>query len=578
MRKGQVARVFREIADLLEIQGSDGYKARAYRRAAHAIDHLSADVAELAAEGRLQEIPGVGGALAAKIEEILETGSCRQLQELRGRIPAGLPELLRLPGLGPRSVSTLYRQLGIESLRDLVEAARAGRLRFLPGFGEKKERSILESLERLEESEGRTPLAVALTMAHDITRQVQGLPGVENVVVAGSTRRHVEMVRDLDLVVASGDPEGVIAGIQRLPAVEAVLYSGDSHLSVEMAYSGFPSIRVDFLVTRPESFPTALHHFTGSRAHEARLRHRAAELGFKLEKHGLFDGNGRSLSAASEQEIYGILGLPWIPPELREDTGEIEAAEGGRLPSPLLKTDVRGDLHTHSTWSDGYAEIKELAEEGLRRGYEYLALTDHSRSLVIANGLDETRVRRQWEEIERQNRELDGIRLLKGIEVEILADGSLDFPDELLSLFDVVVASVHTGFRIDEDAMTERIIRAMENPHVDILGHPTGRLLGRRDPYSVNVERLISAAAATRTALEINASPDRLDLADRYARLAGEAGVMLAISTDAHSLPALDDMGLGLMVARRGWLEKASILNAMPLQKLIEYLGVCTGE
>jgi len=568
MKKFEVAWAFSEMADLLEIQGAEAYKVRAYRKAAQSLASLSQDLEQMAVEDRLEEIPGVGKALAAKIKEILATGTLRHLEEIREKIPPDLARLLEIPGVGPRTAALVYRQLNIRTLAELEEAARAQQLRHLPGVGAKREQQILHGIEILRNRGGRSLLGTALPWARELTRLLRAHPEVQEAEVSGSVRRRKETVGDLDLVVSSTEPARVVDFFLRLPPVKQELERGPSGASA-LAAAG---LRVDLQVVPPGEFVARLHRGTGSREHLARLEEWAAGRGLHLTAEGLVDAEGRPRAVPDEEALYRELGLSFIPPELRENTGEIEAASRGELPALVTRGDIRGDLHTHTTWSDGISRLEEMASAARALGYEYLAITDHSRSLAVARGLDEERLAAQKARIEELNRELEGIRLLSGVEVDILPDGRLDLRDEVLAELDLVVASIHSGFRQDPEVLTSRLEGVIKNEHVDIVAHPTGRLLGRREPYGVDLERLWDLARQMDTALEINASPDRLDLNDRQARRARERGVSVAINTDAHSSAGLEDMEYGVTVARRGWLEPGNVLNCLPLKDLLRRL------
>ncbi len=577
MRNRQVADVLREIADLLEILGPEAAKAPAYRRAAQALENLPRDVDEVRREGRLGDVPGIGPRLLRKVEEILDTGTCAALERLRRQVPAGVLELLQVPGVGPRTAGILFRQLGVASLEDLERAARAGRIRELPGFGARREQAILRGLLFVQESGRRFLLSWGISRAQEVLAAVRGLPGVVRAEAAGSLRRRCQTVGDLDIVVAAERPAEIAERLARLPGAEEVLAAGEARVSVRLAIG----MRVDFLVVPPPSFAAALVHFTGSPAHNVRLRALARARGCRLNEYGLFPleegesprGDGRPMYPESEESLYRWLGLSFIPPELREDAGEIEAAAAGRLPVLLELGDIRGDLHVHTQWSDGLDSITAMAEAARALGYEYMAVSDHSQSLAVARGLDVGRLREQWDTIARLNERLAPFRILRSAEVDIRKDGTLDYPDEVLAELDLVTASVHTGFRMDRQEMTRRIVSAMRHPHVHIIGHLTGRLLGRREPYEVDLEALLTAARETGTALEINASPDRLDICDLHARMAREAGVRLAICTDAHAVGSLQDMAFGVAVARRAWVGPESVLNALPLPRLLGVLA-----
>jgi len=569
----QVAWLLEEIGDLLEIKGEDPFKVRAYRRAAQVLRGWAEEVAQVAREGRLTEIPGVGKALAGKIEEILATGTCRALERLRQEVPPGLRQMLDIPGVGGRTVGIIWRALGITTVAELEAAAREHRLRTIRGLGAKKEEAILHGIDLLRMRLDRSPLGLAYPVARELAGYLASLPVVDRVEIAGSVRRGKDLVKDVDLVAASAEPARVMDFFLHMPVVDEVVLQGETRAQVRTRFG----LTVDLRVVSREEFPCAWQYLTGSAEHNVRLRARARERGLKLNEYGLFASDERRLPVAEEADIYRHLGLQFIPPELREDRGEIEAAEAGALPGLVEESHLQGDLHCHTDWSDGGNTLEEMARAAMARGYRYLAVCDHSRSLTVANGLDAERLARQAAEIEALNRkwEKEGkdFRLLRGIEVDILPDGRLDLDDDVLAGLDIVIASVHSGFRQDRETMTARIERALRNPHVDVLGHPTGRLIGRRAEYAVDVRRIFEVARAEGKALEINASPDRLDLCDELAREAArEWGIPLVISTDAHSTGGLDDMHFGVQVARRAWLGREHILNCADASQLLSFL------
>ncbi|HHY32687.1 MAG TPA: DNA polymerase/3'-5' exonuclease PolX [Firmicutes bacterium] len=565
-----IALVFRELADLLELKGENPFKIRAYRRAADVIESLPEDAAKLAAEGRLKSIQGIGDAIEKKTAEIANTGRLRLLEELRREIPPGLRDLLRIPGVGPRTAAAVFRHLGVASVNELESAARDGRLENVPGLGAKTAMNILQAIERLREGDWtRTPLGEAVTLARSLLDRLADVQGVSEAAVAGSVRRWRETCGDLDVVVGADDGGPVTEAVRTWGEVSKVLSAGEAR----SVFGTRRGLDLDIRVVPPTEFVPALHCATGSAAHIMRLRAIARERGMTMSERGLFSPDGSRLSLAGEEDIYAALGLQYVPPELREDAGEVEAAAEGRLPHLVGEGDIRGDLHVHSNWSDGASSIEAMAEAARARGYEYIAICDHSKSLGIAGGLTEEEVLRQTEFITDLNRRLHGITVLSGIEVDIKKDGTLDLPDEILSRLDIVVASVHSSFRQSREAMTERIIRAIRNGNVDIIGHPTGRVLGRRDAYDVDLDRVVEEAARWGVALEINAHPERLDLDAKWARRARDRGAILAVSTDSHSFDELGYMVFGLGVARRGWLERCHIVNTWALEKLREWLS-----
>ncbi len=568
MKNFEIAAALIEIADLTEIAGEEAFKARAYRRAADSIVKLPGDIGEYAAEGRLMEIPGVGKNIAAKIEEHLSTGAMRHLDRLRERIPHTVLEMLDVPGLGPRTASILYRELGIRDLNGLEAVLREGRTRGIRGMGEKKERSLLKGVEEVRRRGTRTPLGTAWPLSEEIAGILRGVPGVHRVEIAGSIRRRRETVGDVDLVASSDDPDGLMEAFTSLPMVVDVPARGDTKSVVKIDGLG----QVDLRVVKPGEFVAALHHSTGSKEHHVRLRGMAKDRGLKINEYGVFDEGDSPMRIDSEEDIYGLLGMEYVPPELREDAGEVEAALESRLPDLVREEDILGDLHMHTRWSDGTGSVEDMARAAKERGYQYIAISDHSKSLGVAGGLNEERLMAQAREIESLNEGESGFRILKGIEVEIMKSGCLDLDDEILAGLDIVTASVHSAFNMGRDAMTARIEAAMKNEHVDVIAHPTGRLIGRREPYEVDVDRLIETALKTSTYLEINASPDRLDLSDYWARRAMEAGCGLVINTDAHAAASLDDMRFGVSVARRAWGTRKHIINALSLEDLLEKL------
>jgi DNA polymerase (family 10) len=572
MKNLEVAWQLEEIADLIEIRGIDAFKARAYRKAAAVVSALTVDIADLAGEGRLQELPGIGRSLAARIDEIIRTGTCGYLEDLKKEVPPSLRDLLSIPGVGARTAAQLYQELGIRTLEELEQAAASGRVRTLKGLSIRTEQRIRDGLARLRDSSGRLPLGIARPVAQELVAALSHLPEAQVADIAGSIRRGKEDVADIDIIAASDQPEQVMDFFCRLPQVRAVLERGSTKTSVQLRLG----CQADLRVVAPSQYATARHHFTGSKEHNVRLRGLAKERGLKINEYGVFpadDDAAESLPVASEAELYGLLDMQYIPPELREDRGEVEAALAHELPQLVELGDIRGDLHCHTNWTDGRLSIPELAQAAAERGYAYVAVTDHSQALAMTGGLGPEKLARQGEAVAAAQTELgESIRLLRGIEVDIMTDGRLDLPDESLEQVDLVIASIHRGFRQTSEQLTGRIEAALKHPLVDIIAHPTGRLIGRRDEYPLDIERVIDVAAATGTALEINASPDRLDLSDINARRAGERGVSIAIDTDAHDRARLSEMEYGVTVARRAWREPADILNTKPLDELLTWL------
>jgi len=574
LKNREIANLFEEIADILELRGENRFRINAYRRSAQAVSGISRDIEEMAAEGSIESIPGIGKDLREKIEEYLRSGEISLLERLKNETPPILLDMLRIPGIGPKTALLIHAELGVGSLEDLKRMALEHRLQELPKIKEKTEKNIIRGIEFLESFKGRTPIGIALPLAEDIIESLEGCEEVSRLEYAGSLRRHCETVGDIDILAASSSPEDTIKYFAGLSLVESVIVSGPTKCSVFTS----DGIQVDLRVVEEKSYGAALNYFTGSKAHNIRLREIAIERNLKLNEYGVFEkkdgGSGKRIAGATEDEVYSALGLPYIPPEIREDTGEIEAALKGGLPELVSRSDIRGDLHTHSDWSDGNASLDDLASAGKRAGLKYILVSDHSMSLRIAHGLTAKRLISQIAEIDRINEKIRGFRLLKGSEVDILPDGSLDLEDGVLKKLDVVIAAVHSSFKMKRDRMTERIISAMKNPFVSVLAHPTGRLLGTREPYDVDMDAVIAAAAETETALEINSHPLRLDLDPVHARKAAAAGVLLSLGTDSHD-PSLelDHLRYGIGTARRGWLCKEHILNsrtAAALKKLIE--------
>jgi DNA polymerase (family 10) len=564
VHNADVAAVFEEMADLLEIEGSNPFRIRAYRNAARTLRDLPREVGAMLDEGEdLTELPGIGEDLAGKIKEVVETGTAAMLEQYRKKVPKTLTELLRIPGIGPKRVKALYHDLGIRTLDQLQKAAQDGLVRSLHGFGDKTERYILDQLKKRAGEGKRFKLAVATQYAEALIAYLRESPGVKQVVAAGSYRRDKETIGDLDLLVTAAAGSPVMDRFVSYPEVEEILVQGATKASIRLTCK----LQVDVRVVPEDSYGAALQYFTGSKAHNVALRRLAQQQGLKLNEYGLFKGD-RSVAGATEESVYAAVGLPWIPPELRENRGEFEAARAGRLPALVEVADLRGDLHAHTKATDGRNSMREMAEAARARGLEYLAITDHSRRLTMAKGLDQKRLFEQLEEIDRLNATLSGITLLKGIEVDILEDGTLDLPDEDLCRLDLVVGAVHSHFRLSRQKQTERILRAMDHPYFTILAHPSGRLIDERAPYDVDMARLIRHARERGCFLEVNAHPVRLDLTDTDCQMAKEEGVMLSINSDAHSVLDLEHLRYGIGQARRGWLEKKDVLNTRSLQTL----------
>jgi DNA polymerase (family 10) len=566
-----IADMLNEMANLLEIDGANPFRVRAYRQAALTIATMPRPLADMVEQGEnLTDLPGIGESIAAKIEEIVRTGKLDQLEEERSHIPPQLTELLRVPSLGPKRASVLYKELGITSLEQLKQAAQEQRIRQVKGFGPKLEQTILKDIEQAQQYQRRYLWAEAAQIARPLVEYLRANDRVKRVDVAGSYRRGLETVGDLDILAigTTDTPDPAIGEyFVRYPSVKEVISRGDTRSTAVLA-SG---MQVDLRVMPAESYGAAMIYFTGSKTHNIHLRQIALDKGLKLSEYGLFRGEER-VAGATEQEVYRTLGLDYITPELREDRGEIEAAAQGQLPHLVTLEDIRGDLQAHSKASDGVNTIEEIALAARALGYAYVTITDHSRRLRVARGLDPRQVREQMNEIDRLNARLENITILKGAEVDILKDGSLDLPDDLLGDLDIVVCSVHSSFNLSKEQQTERIIRAMDNPHFNILAHPTGRRLGERQPYEVDMERLMLAALERGCYMEINSQPDRLDLNDTHAHMAKTLGLKLAISSDAHRADDLSVLQYGVMQARRGWLEPEDVLNTRDwpeLQRLL---------
>ncbi|MBX6322995.1 MAG: DNA polymerase/3'-5' exonuclease PolX [Rhodospirillaceae bacterium] len=560
----QIAETFNTLADLLEMEGANPFRVRAYRTAARTIATLPRAAAEMVERGEpLSDLPGIGKDLAGKVAEIVRTGRLGVLEEVKARMPASLTALLALPSLGPKRVEQLHQALGVATVADLSAALAAGRLEGLRGFGPKLIERLKAEVARQTATERRFKLAEAEQMAEPLLAHLRALPGVVHVTAAGSYRRRRDTVGDLDIVVTARRGVPVMNHFLAYEDVAEVVAKGPTRATV-LLKSG---LQVDLRLVPEASYGAALVYFTGSKAHNIAIRRIGVGRGLKINEYGVFRGD-RRIAGRSEAEVYAQVGLPVIPPELREDGGEIEAARAGTLPRLVRLADIRGDLHVHTTASDGRLSLEDMARAARARGYAYVAITDHSKRVAVAHGLDARRLAAQIDAIDRLNERLDGLTILKSVEVDILEDGSLDLPDDILKRLDFTVCSIHYQLGLPADRQTERIIRAMDNPHFTILGHPTGRLIGEREPSALDMERVMAAARDRGCFLEVNAQPDRLDLTDVHCRMAKEIGVKVAISTDAHGDAELDFMRFGVDQARRGWLEPADVLNTRPLAEL----------
>ncbi len=556
----EIAAQFERIAELLEIQGENPFRVRAYRNAARTIQNLPRNLASMVAAGeRLEELPTIGKDLAAKIREFVTTGSLRKLRELERAVPPGVRELLKVPGLGPKRLRVLRDEFGIRDLAALERAAREGRVRQLPGFGEKSERKLLAELNELQRRARRFPWAEAEALATRLLAHLKTARGARRVEMAGSYRRLRDTVGDLDILVSATRDNAVMETFVAFERVERVLSKGRTRASVVLDNG----LQVDLRVVPRASFGAAWHYFTGSKAHNIAVRVMGVRRGLKINEYGVFDQSGRRIAGSDESSLYAQVDLPWIPPELREKRGELEAAARGGLPRLIERADLRGDLHAHTTRSDGEDDLATLARAARALGHEYLAITEHSQHLRIAQGLSADALLAHCDAIDALNQNLDGLRLLKGVEVDILEDGALDLPDEVLARLDLCLGAIHSAFGLSRRRQTERLLRAMDNRWLDIIAHPTARLLGKRPACELDIERILESARQSGCALELNAQPLRLDLDDIHCRMAREHGVAIVISSDAHSARQLDNLRYGIAQARRGWLEAGDVLNCL---------------
>jgi len=571
IHNNDVVEIFDEVADFLEIKGDNPFRVRAYRNAARTVSGLSRSVADLAKEDKgLDGIPGIGKDLAEKIRTIVATKKLPFLEDLKKEFPPGLSALLRVRGLGPKKVAALHKELKIASVEDLKKAAADGKIRALAGFSVKTEQSILEEIGRGQVTD-RGPERFKLARAEEIVTplfgELKGAAGVEEIAIAGSYRRRAETVGDVDILAAAEKSQAVMDRFVRFDDVDKVLAEGETKSSVLLR----GGLQVDLRVVEPKSFGAALHYFTGSKAHNIAVRLMGVKRGLKVNEYGVFRGK-KTIAGRTEEEIYKLFGMPWIEPELREDRGELQAALKGKLPHLVTLGDIRGDLHSHTKTTDGRSTAEEMAEAAKKLGYEYLAISDHSKRVTMAHGLDAKGLAKANKAVDKLNAKLKGITLLKSIECDILADGSLDLPDAVLAECDFVIASVHYNSKMSKEKQTERVIRALDNRHVNIFGHPTGRLINERPAYEIDLERVMKAAVERGCVLELNAHPDRLDLNDVHCQMAKKMGLKIAVSTDAHSLDDLKLMRFGIGQARRGWIEPADVVNTRPLPELRKLL------
>jgi len=566
MQNGAIAAQFEELAELLEIQGANPFRVRAYRNAARAILDSTESIAAAAdSVAKLREFPGIGEDLAKKIQVLVQTGSIPQLAELREQVPAGVVAMLRVPGLGPKKVFALFQEHGIRSLDELRLAAEQNRIAGIKGFGKKTQDAILKGLEVAESAGRRVYLSEAKHVAEQIAEDLRSVPGVEQLEVAGSCRRRKETCGDLDLLAEASQPDAIMDRLAGHRLVESIIARGDTKMSVRL----FKGLQLDLRVVPGESFGAALQYFTGSKEHNVVVRRHAQDMDLKLNEWGLFRGE-QMVAGRTEEEVYSALGLPWFPPEMRENRTEFALAEKGPLPKLIELEDIKGDLHMHTTASDGSASILEMAEAAKSRGREYIAITDHSKRVSMANGLDAPRLLEHWKAIDEAQKSIKGIRILKGIECDILEDATLDLPDEVLAQADWVIAVLHYGLQQPREQIMKRLMCAIENPHVDIIGHPTGRLVDRRKPADIDFDVFLDACANHGVMVEINANPARLDLDDIHAAAAKKRGIPIVISTDAHGFADMDLMQFGVFQARRAGLTKADIANTLPVDAFLK--------
>lgn len=568
MNNQEIARFLTEIADLLDIKGENPFRIRSYRNGARTVDDLAEDLTGMIADGKdLTKVAGIGVSLAEKIQELVETGKLKFLDDLKNQLPPGLPELLKLQGIGPKKVKLFYDDAGVDSIDSLARAAETGKLHGLSRMGYKTEAKILRAIDNYRKGAGRFRIDIGFTYAESITNYLNPLKGLKALVPAGSLRRRQETIGDLDILAICRDPAPLMDRFTVYDKGEDILAHGSTKSSLLLK----DGLQVDLRAMDSRQFGSALLYFTGSKAHNIALRKRAMAMGLKVSEYGIFQDDA-AIAGRTEEECYRALGLSWIPPELRENRGEIEAAEKGELPRVVALKEIRGDCHMHTTASDGKNSIEDMARAAEEKGYSYIAITEHSQSLRIAGGLNENALKQHFRRIEEANQKVSGIKILKGIEVDILGDGTLDLKESALKECDVVIAAIHSRFNMLEKEMTKRIIRGIRNRHVNILAHPTGRLILEREPYRVDLKEVIKVAAGEGVIMEINANPRRLDLNDIHSRMAKELGAKLIINTDAHSIDQLGLMKYGVFTARRGWLENEDVINTFPLKKLLTFL------
>lgn len=574
IRNAAIAEMFNTTADLLEIKGENPFRIRAYRTAAHTVYSLSNDVSEILQSGQdLSRLPGIGKDLASKIEQIVKSGSFEVLEELKKEVPFELISLMRIAGLGGKRIKAINKSLGVENIEQLEKAALEQKIRGLPGFGEKIEKSILEGIRQFRETGTRMKLYDAEEIVNRIQNFLKSEKSVDKLIVAGSFRRKRETVRDIDILITTDFPLKIISLFLQFPEIDKVLVSGETRCTVVLN----TGMQVDIRVVSKESYGAALHYFTGSKAHNIGIRKMGVRLGLKINEYGIWKGETR-IAGEVEEDVFRVVGLPYIEPELREDNGELEAAKKDRLPQLIIPDQIRGDLHTHTVRTDGHATMEQMIGAARALGYQYLAITDHSQHLAMTHGLSEKDLAQQIDAIDKINESLDGFKILKGIEVDIMEDGSLDLPDSILKELDLTVCSVHSKFNLSRKQQTQRVLRAMENPYFTILAHPTGRLINKRPPMEIDMGKVLQKARELHRIVEVNSYPDRLDMSDIHCRMAKELGVKVSINTDAHSINDLNFIRFGVAQARRGWLEGSDVINTRNLADLIKHLCFIRGK
>lgn len=566
MRNQEIATVFKNIADILEIKGENPFRIRAYRKASQNVENLAEDIGLLSKKGELSNLPGIGKDLAAKIKEILETGTLQFYEDLKKDIPPGLVAMLSIPGVGPRTAKIIFETLKVTTIEDLERLARKHKLQGIPGIQAKTEENILKGIGLVKRGKERIPLGTILPLAEEVMEMLKRDSPVDRISVAGSVRRKRETIKDIDILVTSSNPYKVTEVFTTIPHAHEIIAKGETKCSIRTN----EGISMDLRVVEPECFGAALCYFTGSKAHNIRIRELALKKGLKISEYGVFKGN-RRIGGKEEEEVFKAVDLPYIPPELREDRGEIEAALKGELPRLVEYADIKGDVHVHSKYSDGKGTLEDIANKAAQMGLQWIGVCDHSQSLKVAGGVSVKDLKNKIKAIRKFN-ETSSVKLLCGTEVDIDSKGNLDYSDEILKELDLVIAAIHTGFKQDEVTLTSRMVSAMRNPYIHIIAHPTGRLFGERESYALNMEAILKEAAGTETALEINAYPKRLDLNDIYSRAAKEKGILLGIGTDAHILDQMGYLYLGVSVARRAWCEPANLINTLSYEELLRYL------